>query len=86
MNCSLVADLGRVQLAAQHIKTMETAENLKLEIKKLSSQALNAKMDLHDLSEELPAGWERIMEVAEIAAQRYAKLSEAKKRLKELEG
>ncbi len=43
---------------------MKTVEALKLEIKKLSSQAVQAKMDLHDLSEELPTGWERIPEVA----------------------
>ena len=41
---------------------METIETLKAEIKKLSSQAVQAKMDLHDLSEELPANWERIPE------------------------
>lgn len=30
-----------------------------------SSQAVQAKLDLHDLSEELPTNWERIPEVAE---------------------
>ena len=33
--------------------------------KKLSSKAVQAKMDLHDLSEELPTNWERIPEVAQ---------------------
>ncbi|MBA4262201.1 MAG: hypothetical protein C0443_09360, partial [Comamonadaceae bacterium] len=36
----------------------ETADELKLRLKKLNAQATQAKMDLHDLSEDLPTGWE----------------------------
>lgn len=64
---------------------MSDAEALKAEIKKLSAQATKAKMDLHDLSEELPIGWERIMEVAAVARDAYANLTEARARLKTLE-
>ena len=36
---------------------MSDVETLKAEIKKLSAKATQAKMDLHDLSEELPLQW-----------------------------
>jgi hypothetical protein len=45
----------------------EDADKLKAEIKKLSAQAMQAKMDLHDLSEELPINWQQIMDVAQRA-------------------
>lgn len=54
-------------------------ESLKAELKKLTLRATQAKMDLHDLSEELPANWERILEVAQAAYDAHAKLAAAKK-------
>lgn len=60
---------------------METTETLKAEIKKLSSLAIQAKMDLHDLSEELPTDWERIPEVAQKTFQIYERLAAAKRKL-----
>ena len=36
---------------------MSDVDTLKSEIKKLSAKAMQAKMDLHDLSEELPVNW-----------------------------
>jgi hypothetical protein len=45
----------------------EDADKLKAEIKKLSAQAMQAKMDLHDLSEELPINWQQILDVAQRA-------------------
>jgi hypothetical protein len=65
---------------------METVETLKLEIKKLSSQAVQAKLDLHDLSEDLPAGWERIRDVAEKTFLTHQKLTEARTKLAALGG
>jgi len=65
---------------------MENVETLKLEIKKLSSQAVQAKLDLHDLSEDLPTGWERIPEVAQKTFQTYEKLIAARQRLAMLGG
>jgi hypothetical protein len=38
-------------------------------------------MDLHDLAEDLPTGWEKILEVANLAHQAYQNLDEARKRL-----
>lgn len=65
---------------------MSDVDALKAEIKKLSSQAIQAKMDLHDLSEDLPVGWERIPDVAQRAHDLYARLTEARSRLKTLGG
>ena len=59
-------------------------EALKAEIKKLNARATQAKMDLHDLSEELPTDWQRIPEVARIAYEAHAALIEARARLAEL--
>jgi hypothetical protein len=41
------------------------ADELKLQLRKLNARATQAKMDLHDLSEELPTHWELILEVAQ---------------------
>jgi hypothetical protein len=46
----------------------------KTELKKLSARATQAKMDLHDLSEELPIGWQNILKVAQAAHDAYAVL------------
>ncbi|BAL23118.1 CCE_0567 family metalloprotein [Azoarcus sp. KH32C] len=58
-----------------------TPDELKASVKKLNAQATQAKMDLHDLSEELPIGWERIPEQAQKTFDAYAKLAEARKQL-----
>ena len=44
---------------------MSDTETLKAEIKKLSARATTMKMNLHDLSEELPISWETIPQVAQ---------------------
>ena len=62
----------------------EDLEGLKAEIKKLNARATQAKMDLHDLSEELPTNWERILEVAKIAHEAHAALVAARKKLAEV--
>lgn len=64
---------------------MSDVETLKAEIKKLSAKATNAKMNLHDLSEELPVNWKTIMEVAQAAHDAYADLEAARTRLKAME-
>ena len=58
---------------------MENAEERKARLKKLNAQAVQAKMDLHDLSEELPTNWERILEVAQKAYDSHRVLAEARK-------
>jgi hypothetical protein len=59
----------------------ESPEELKALVKKLNAQATQLKMDLHDLSEELPVGWEKIMEVAQKTRDAYAQLADARKRM-----
>lgn len=61
---------------------MSDIETLKAEIKKLSARATTAKMNLHDLSEELPINWRGIMGVAEEARDAYAALEAAREQLK----
>lgn len=58
-------------------------DTLKAEIKKLNARATQAKMDLHDLSEELPTNWQRIPEVARIAHEAHVALMDARKRLEQ---
>ncbi len=62
---------------------MSDVETLKAELKKLNARATQAKMDLHDLSEELPTRWERIPEVAQAAYDAHVELMAARKRLTE---
>lgn len=55
------------------------ADELKARLKKFNAQATQAKMDLHDLSEELPTNWEKILEVAQRCHEAHAALSDARK-------
>ena len=57
---------------------MSDTDGLKAEVKKLSAKAMQAKMDLHDLSEELPINWENILDVAQRAYDSF-RLLEAKR-------
>jgi hypothetical protein len=66
-------------------KAMSKIEELKAEIKKLSAKATQAKMDLHDLSEELPINWRQIPDVAQRAHDAYAILEQKRAKLKHLE-
>ena len=65
---------------------MSDVDTVKAELKKLSARAMQAKMDLHDLSEELPINWEQIPEIARIAHEAYAALLAAREKLKEMGG
>lgn len=58
---------------------------LKEEIKKLNARATAKKMDLHDLSEELPVNWQNIMTVAQETHDAYKLLTEKRAELKALE-
>ncbi|UWU76124.1 CCE_0567 family metalloprotein [Bradyrhizobium huanghuaihaiense] len=64
---------------------MSDRETLKAELKKLSVKATQAKMDLHDLSEELPLNWTSIMVVAQKAHNAYAELERKSRDLKAVE-
>ena len=54
-------------------------DELKLRLKKLNARATQAKMDLHDLSEELPTNWEKILEIARHCHEAHAELMAARK-------
>jgi hypothetical protein len=56
-------------------------DTLKAQIRKLNAQATNLKMNLHDLAEDLPTGWEKIPQVAAQAYEAYKNLTEARSRL-----
>lgn len=56
-------------------------DSIKADVKKLNAKATQAKMDLHDLSEELPTNWEKLLEVAQTAYDAHAKLMAARKAL-----
>ncbi len=58
-----------------------TADELKTRIRKLNAQATQAKMDLHDLSEDLPTNWEKILDVAQTAYDAHQSLMAARKDL-----
>lgn len=60
---------------------VEDKETLKAEVKKLNARAMEARMALHDLSEELPAGLEKVMEVAQATVAAFETLDAARKKL-----
>lgn len=64
---------------------MADMDALKAEVKKLSAQAMQAKMDLHDLSEELPVGVENVLAVAQRVVEAYAALGAKKAQVKAAE-
>ncbi|MEO5374099.1 MAG: hypothetical protein H7840_07430 [Alphaproteobacteria bacterium] len=61
---------------------MSEIDEIKDRVKKLNARATRLKMDLHDLSEELPIGWERILDVASEAHAAFKELAEARAHLK----
>jgi hypothetical protein len=63
---------------------MSDVEELKAEIKKWSNAAMKAKLDLHDLSEELPVNWETIPQIAERTYEAYKTLEAKRAALKAL--
>ena len=65
---------------------MVDIEAKKKELKRLSARALKLKMDLHDLSEELPQNWQTIPKVAQETHDAFAALEAARAELKALEG
>jgi hypothetical protein len=63
---------------------MSDVNTVKAELKKLSARAMQAKMDLHDLSEELPIKWETILDVARTAHDAFAALERKRAELKQI--
>ena len=65
--------------------TTESLDELKLLAKKASARAMNLKMEQHDLSEELPIGWEKIPEVAQRAHEAFETLTTLRAKVAALE-
>jgi hypothetical protein len=65
---------------------MSDIDALKDEIKKLNARATAKKMDLHDLSEELPINGQNILTVAQDTYDAYKLLTEKRAELKALSG
>lgn len=63
---------------------MSDPETLKNEIKKLSAKAMQAKMDLHDLSEELPQNWQTVLTVAQRTYEAFSALEQKRSELQNL--
>ncbi|KWV59774.1 hypothetical protein AS026_27865 [Rhizobium altiplani] len=64
---------------------MSDFEELQKKVRMLQSRAGNAKMELHDLAEDLPVNWTEIMAVAEKTFGFFAELEVAKRELGSLE-
>lgn len=63
------------------MRNTESLDDLKAQAKKASARAMNLKMELHDLSEELPTNWEKIPAVAARAFEAFETLSALKRRI-----
>jgi hypothetical protein len=66
------------------LEKITNPDELKAQVRKLNAQATALKMDLHDLSENLPVGWERIPELAQKTYLAFHALDAARKRLASL--
>lgn len=64
---------------------MSELEDLQKKVRKLNSRAGVAKMELHDLAEDLPINWREIKVVAERTYAVFAELDAAKLELAALE-
>ncbi|KUM28391.1 hypothetical protein AU467_34760 [Mesorhizobium loti] len=64
---------------------MSDLEELQKKVRKLQSRAATAKMELHDLAEDLPVNWTEIKAIAEKAFGAFAELDAAKRELAALE-
>lgn len=57
------------------ITAVDRVAQLRADLKKLNSTATRLKLDLHDLAEDLPIGWERILDVATDTYSAYAAIT-----------
>ena len=83
----IIEDEAQEQFLAECMKKIEgkasvvDKDTLKAEVKKLNARAMDARMALHDLSEELPTGLEKVMEVAQQTVVAFESLDAARKKL-----
>jgi hypothetical protein len=61
-------------------------EEARKRARKLGVKASQLKLDLHDLAEDLPLGWENILDVARRTYDAYAEIARLEGRAKEASG
>ena len=64
---------------------MADMQTLRTELKKISARAMQLKMDLHDLSEELPQNWQTILTLAQKTYDAIAVLERKRSELSQLD-
>jgi hypothetical protein len=62
-----------------------SADELRMQIRRLNSKAGQLKMDLHDLAEGLPTDYERLMDAAQETYEIFRQIDQLKQQLKQLE-
>jgi hypothetical protein len=80
------SDITLREVIVEQLEVGVEMEQLKKDVKKLNAQATTLKMNLHDLAEDLPIGWEQIPELAEQTYQTYKNLMAARQRLADAGG
>jgi hypothetical protein len=68
--------------SATETPTPEAVADLKKRVKRLNSKAGQMKMDLHDLVEDLPTDYEKLVDEATKTYEIYQQLTELKQQLK----
>ncbi|WP_239308101.1 MULTISPECIES: CCE_0567 family metalloprotein [unclassified Frankia] len=61
--------------------TSDEIPQLQTKLKKLNSLATRLKLDLHDLAEDLPVGWEQIIETATATYNAYVEIHRLEREL-----
>ncbi len=61
--------------------TPDEIPELRTKLKKLNSLAARLKLDLHDLAEDLPIGWEQILETASATYNAYVEINRLEREL-----
>ncbi|WP_241251615.1 CCE_0567 family metalloprotein [Candidatus Protofrankia californiensis] len=61
--------------------TPDEIPEMRTKLKKLNSLATRLKLDLHDLAEDLPIGWERILETATSTYNAYVEIHQIEREL-----
>lgn len=80
------SDVSHWEVFMEKQEMVVDLEALKKDVKKLNAQATALKMNLHDLAEDLPIGWEKIPDLAEQTFQTYKNLMAARQRLADVGG
>lgn len=63
--------------------TADPAADPRARLRKLTGRATRLKLDLHDLAEDLPVGWESIPDVAARTYEAYAEIARLRAELDE---